>query len=497
MNKKRSLITVIGVSISVMFLYMLLNLFLSYLLNYRAYLRENYDFEMVFFTENEQQINDILNDPWVKDGTVADYYKYNYYGSTNYDNALYINTTNPYRINKIFEDIKSKYGVEGRIHYEMAATYLQGDEGNTIYVAILIALLISYIIAIFGVGLIRNSIQLNMLERIKDFGQLRCIGSTKGQMRWIIYLQGLILELGGIICGTVLGVVGSLIVGAVVSWKHTGFHFIPLVFVIVAFLGDLYFAMDENAKLVTKMTPVSAIRGEYRIKMDKRSLAGGKRKQDIIEETILDGKAMNSKDEAIEKAARGLKKKSTSNLRKDAKPKKYKKQSSGIWGRIFGVEGDYAYKNLKRNKGRFRRTVAAMSIGIAAAMLIFGITRSMLQIVRDLNLLSGYYHISNYGVVNPYDSKEQVMKNIPPQDMLAAISSLPGVEKAAQLRMNGALVTDFEEGDGEALILKDMSADGDEESVFTIVSDEKELEAVSGVFADMLEDVEFVQDDDE
>lgn len=61
---------------------------------------------------------------------------------------------------------------------------------------------------------------------------------------------------------------------------------------------------------------------------------------------------------------------------------------------------------------------------------------------------------------------------------------------------NYILVTDFEEGDGEALILKDLSQDGDEESIFTIVSDEQELEAVSGVFADMLEDVEFVQDED-
>jgi hypothetical protein len=59
---------------------------------------------------------------------------------------------------------------------------------------------------------------------------------------------------------------------------------------------------------------------------------------------------------------------------------------------------------------------------------------------------------------------------------------------------NYILVTDFEDGDGEALILKDMSADGEEESLFTIVSDEKELDAVAGVFADMLEDVEFVQD---
>ncbi|MDE6923995.1 MAG: DUF1292 domain-containing protein, partial [Acetatifactor sp.] len=64
-------------------------------------------------------------------------------------------------------------------------------------------------------------------------------------------------------------------------------------------------------------------------------------------------------------------------------------------------------------------------------------------------------------------------------------------------RINGSdyiLVTDFEEGDGEALILKDTSEDGEEEGVFTIVSDDDELAAVAGVFESMLEDVEFVQD---
>ena len=64
-----------------------------------------------------------------------------------------------------------------------------------------------------------------------------------------------------------------------------------------------------------------------------------------------------------------------------------------------------------------------------------------------------------------------------------------------QTRIGGfsdVLVTDFEEGDGEALILKDISRDGDEESVFTIVSDDEELAAVAGVFEKMLDDVEFV-----
>lgn len=56
---------------------------------------------------------------------------------------------------------------------------------------------------------------------------------------------------------------------------------------------------------------------------------------------------------------------------------------------------------------------------------------------------------------------------------------------------NYILVTDFEEGDGEALILKDISKDGEEESVFTIVSDDEELSAVAGVFENLLDDVEF------
>ena len=63
-----------------------------------------------------------------------------------------------------------------------------------------------------------------------------------------------------------------------------------------------------------------------------------------------------------------------------------------------------------------------------------------------------------------------------------------------QTRIGGVdyiLVTDVEEGDGEALIMKDISGDGEEEGVFTIVSDDEELAAVAGMFENMLEDGEF------
>ena len=42
------------------------------------------------------------------------------------------------------------------------------------------------------------------------------------------------------------------------------------------------------------------------------------------------------------------------------------------------------------------------------------------------------------------------------------------------------LVTDSEEGDGEAWILRDSSADGDAEAVYEFVEDEDELNALSG-----------------
>ena len=50
------------------------------------------------------------------------------------------------------------------------------------------------------------------------------------------------------------------------------------------------------------------------------------------------------------------------------------------------------------------------------------------------------------------------------------------------------LVTDEEDGDSEALILRDDSDMNDEEAVYVIVDDDQELEAVAGVFRKLLSD---------
>ena len=64
-----------------------------------------------------------------------------------------------------------------------------------------------------------------------------------------------------------------------------------------------------------------------------------------------------------------------------------------------------------------------------------------------------------------------------------------------QTRLGGfnyILVSDVEDGDGEALILKDLSEDSDAEAVYEIVTEDAELEAVATVFENLLEDVDLV-----
>lgn len=65
-----------------------------------------------------------------------------------------------------------------------------------------------------------------------------------------------------------------------------------------------------------------------------------------------------------------------------------------------------------------------------------------------------------------------------------------------ETRLNGKdyiLVTDSEDDDAEALILRDLSADGDMEAVYEIVEDDQELECVMGIFEQLLEDVDITR----
>lgn len=59
--------------------------------------------------------------------------------------------------------------------------------------------------------------------------------------------------------------------------------------------------------------------------------------------------------------------------------------------------------------------------------------------------------------------------------------------------VNYLLVTDSEGEDGEALILRDVSASEEAEAVYEIVEDDETLNAVAAVFEKIMDDVDIIK----
>lgn len=394
LNKRRSIVTILGVTTAVMVLYILLNLGWSRLLKERKDLRETQDYEMVLFTETAEQIERITGDDRVRSASVGQYHYDDYYNPKTYKNALYINTENPYRLNKIFNQLCNTYGVEGELNRPIARTYMQGEDGSMTEVIILTSLLVSFIFAIFGVGIVRNSIQLSILEQIKDYGNLRCVGASKGQLKTVVYIEGAILEITGIVIGVLAGTIVSMIIGHLLKWD-AGFHFVPIVPLVIAFLGDLFFAMEENCKVIVNMSPISAIRGEYRIRKEKI---------------------------------------------------KVRKQSA--FGKIFGIEGDYAYKSIMRNPGRFHRTVWALAIGIGGFVAIAGVGNSMNGFIEKEKEMSKYFHVFYEAAPDALSSisqsADQIKSSLPPAGVLENIANLEEVTEAKRIYGASVFVRDIQ-----------------------------------------------------
>ena len=71
MNKKRSRITIGGVVVTTMILFLILNLAESYLFQQQKEIRKETDYEMVLFTETQEQISEVIADARIRSAYVG------------------------------------------------------------------------------------------------------------------------------------------------------------------------------------------------------------------------------------------------------------------------------------------------------------------------------------------------------------------------------------------------------------------------------------------
>lgn len=383
-GKLRCVVTIIGVAITVMVLYGGLDLAYSWLLAQRESVREQYDYEFVIMAESREQAYEIAADDRIVKAYVGEY---EYVSQEKLDelidsaemsedggydvdledaevlckNAVYATGKNPYSMSKTMSGIAADYGVQGELSSELGYLYFQGEDDlalTSMIVYVLLILLVAYVLAVIAIGMIRNTIQMFLLEQIKDYGILRCVGATKRQLRAVIYRMSLTMEIAGIVGGVTIGGAAAMII-ALFLGVSAGFHLIPILPVLVCYLGDLCFMVHDVSRNVTGMSPISAVRGEYRIRKEKIRTRG-----------------------------------------------------RGLMGLIFGLEGDYARKSVLRNKGRFIRSVSALTFSIAVTTAAGSMLKATDSMIDVLDSSVGQYQVTLNippGILYTVDDTQQML----------------------------------------------------------------------------------------
>ncbi|MFE5307710.1 ABC transporter permease [Isoptericola sp. NPDC056605] len=119
------------------------------------------------------------------------------------------------------------------------------------------------VIALIGVA---NTLSLSVIERRRESATLRAIGLSKGQLRGMLAVEGLLIALVGAVLGVLLGLVyGWAGAAAALGWAGTPVIVVPwrdvLVMLVVAAVAGLV-ASVAPARTAVKTSPVEALASE-------------------------------------------------------------------------------------------------------------------------------------------------------------------------------------------------------------------------------------------
>lgn len=242
---------------------------------------------------------------------------------------------------------------------------------------LLIVGLVASLVIIATIATIYNSFSIAISERKKQFGILNSIGATKSQIMKLVFLEGFLVSIVGIPIGLLSGTIAIDIVFKVIKtfFKTSMFGelglrvvFSPIVLIIstLVILLTIFISAIIPAINAAKISPLEAIKNSSNLKVGKI-------------------------------------------------------KSSKLIKKIFKTEGELAYKNLRRNKGKFRITLFSLVISIVIFISFNGFVDMFIE-ANQINYGSITNDLTLYE--NNLLTKEEVQKTI---DELKKINGLKDV----------------------------------------------------------------------
>lgn len=343
--------------------------------------RPNYSFEIFSdpgYTIISTNINDGIEDAFISLKNPKEY-------KTSIANILGVSN-----YNNLFKDIEITDGAENtnpqdsapKLNYEkfdvneeLLRWEVFAFSDDTVLMLYQVIAVVIFIIMFTSIFCIRNSFAIAITEKMKMYGMLASVGTTRKQIKRNVISETLILGLIGIPLGILSGIVAvivlikivNLIAGDIMFGNVNGIIFkvsiYPIILAIVLSIITIYLSALSSAKKASKVSPIDLLRNSNEIKLNSKKL------------------------------------------------------KVPFWvSKIFGTGGILAYKNLKRSKKKYRTTVVSLAVSIFVFI-------SMSSFIANMFDVTGNYY-------KDYDYNISIGCGGRPQDEIDKISKLKYIDES-------------------------------------------------------------------
>ena len=237
-----------------------------------------------------------------------------------------------------------------------------------------VAAVVALIIILTSVYCIKNSFNISITEKIRQYGMLSSVGATRRQIKSSVKTEAAMLGVVGIPVGTMSGILAALVLVKVVNalsagWLNFALSFhtsLPaLILAVILSIATIYFSATGSARRAAKVTPLEAIRNTKEIKIKSAKL-----------------------------------------------------KTPAIIGRIWGIGGVISYKNIKRNNKKYRTTVTSIVI-CSVTFIVISYFMSMAFSMVGMSYASTDYNI---GINMSYK------KDVDIEKLSELVNSIEGVD---------------------------------------------------------------------
>ena len=188
-------------------------------------------------------------------------------------------------INRSVKDIKTELDIaDNRVEYNNHLLAVIGQSEHKAAAGLYtIGGILFCIVLAASVVMIYNTFNISVMERVRQFGLLRCVGASQSQIRKLVRKEGFAITLRAIPLGVLAGMLMTFACSAVLKFfNNTIFGEIPLLSIsligiaagiVIGFL-TVFMASLLPAKKAARVSPVNAVTGSNDIKITKMKKRG-------------------------------------------------------------------------------------------------------------------------------------------------------------------------------------------------------------------------------